>query len=108
MFFKFKFFLPTNDEWYGTYPGGAIFKGDDGDHGAKGFVEVTVGNDLNPEGDAIRIGFWGTDDFAMVKDTENRDPAHIKEDLMEALIFVHNIPKPISKDYLRIIGFETF
>lgn len=91
---KFRFFLPTKDEWYGTYKGG--------------YVEVLVGDELNPEFNQIRIGFWGNDDMALIKDSEKYDPKESKERLRDALTYVLSMPTPITKDYLREQGFECF
>lgn len=91
---KFNFFLPTEDEWCGTYPGG--------------YVECVISNELCPKYDQIRIGFWGNDDMALILDSEKKDPSNAAADMMEALSFVQKIPRPISKDYLRSIGFEAF
>ena len=90
----FSFFLPTKDNWYGTYPGG--------------YVECVISDGLNPELNQIRIGFWGNDDTALVKDGEKYDPTLGKQKIFEAFKFVQEIPRPISKEYLRKIGFEPF
>jgi hypothetical protein len=91
---KYHFFLPTVDEWYGTYEGG--------------YVEVFVGDELNPEFNQIRIGFWGNDDTALIKDSEKYHPEESKEKLRDALEYVLSMPLPITKGYLRKEGFDPF
>ena len=89
-----KFFLPTEDEWYGTYDGG--------------YVEVVISDGLNPELNQLRIGFWGNDDTALIRDSEMYDPEESKEKVRDAIEYVLSMPQPITKEYLRKEGFEAF
>ena len=91
---SYYFFLPTEDEWYGTYKGG--------------YVKVQISNGLSPKFNQIRIGFWGNDDMALIKDSDIMSPEEADAYMHQAIIAVLNFPQPISKDYLFSIGFETF
>jgi len=91
---RFNFFLPTADEWYGTYDGG--------------YVECVVSNELSPKYDQIRIGFWGNDDTALILDLKKSDKKYQTIDMLDALDLVQKIPLPIKKDTLRELGFEPF
>lgn len=91
---NFSFFLPTEDEWYGTYKGG--------------YVKVHISNGLSPEFNQVRIGFWGNDDMALIRDSEVMSVYKADAYMYESLMWVLNLPRPISKDYLRSQGFEAF
>jgi hypothetical protein len=91
---QFEFFLKTDDDWCGTFDGG--------------YVKVIISNELSPAHDVIRIGFWGTDDFAMITDSGKKDPAFALIDMSEAMVIVQQLPKPISIGTLKDLGFEPF
>jgi len=92
---KIKFFLPTKEEWYGTYDGG--------------YVEVYLTNDLYPTCGKwirqIRIIFSGNDDCMWTKTydikEENKDI-----EFLDALDQISKMPLPITKKHLSSVGFE--
>ncbi len=86
------FFIPTEEEWYGTYEGG--------------YVEVVISNESYPEKNTIRIVFEGNDDFMMTwgKDI---DPKNEKDEFFDAIKMVASIPVPIKKDDLEKLGFAV-
>lgn len=92
---RITFFLPTEEEWYGTYEGG--------------YVEVYVSNEKQPFAGGWRheiiINFSGNDDLMWRKIYAIEENDKDKE-LMDALNMISKIPLPVTKEYLKTIGFE--
>lgn len=97
---KIKFFLPTQEEWYGTFEGG--------------YVEVYITNDKQPINitkngcdwtHVIFIVFQGNDDCMWAK-RYNIEDSQKDIELLKAFELVSNIPLPVTKEYLKTIGFE--
>jgi len=86
------FFLPTKEDWYGTYEGG--------------YVEVYITNESYPEKNMIRIVFEGNDDFMMTREKEV-DPKNEEKDIFDAVKMVASVPVPVKKDDLKSMGFEV-
>jgi hypothetical protein len=91
---KFSFFLPTDEDWQETFSGG--------------YVKVIVSNELTPEKDQIRITFCGTGKFFMAVTSGKKDPAMAMVDMFEAFFLVESIPRPVTINFLKSIGFERF
>jgi len=98
---QIKFFLPTEEEWCGTYEGG--------------YVEVFISNDKQPTNITkesctwrhwIFILFQGNDDLMWAKRYEIEDSEKDTE-LLKAFELVSNIPLPVTKEYLKSIGLEA-
>ena len=96
---KIEFFLPTKEEWCGTYEGG--------------YVKVYMSNDKQPTNITkdgcdwkyfIFIIFEGNDDLMWAKRYECEDP---DKEFLNALKMVSKIPIPVEKLYLKSIGFEV-
>lgn len=97
---KMTFYLPTEEDWYGTFDGG--------------YVEVLISNEKQPchftkDGCVWRywifIIFQGNDDLMLAKRYEVEDSEKDAE-LLKAFELISNIPLPVTKEYLRTIGFE--
>jgi hypothetical protein len=98
---KLKFYLPTNDEWCGTFDGG--------------YVECTIINEKQPTNitkkscDWIRhifIIFQGNDDLMLTKRYQIEEKDYDKE-TVKALELIANIPIPVTKEFLKTIGFKV-
>lgn len=97
---QLKFYLPTEEEWYGTFDGG--------------YVECTVINEKQPTNITknhcdwkyfIFIIFNGNDDMMQAKRYEVSEDK-INEETVKALELIANIPLPVTKEYLKTVGFE--
>jgi len=86
------FFLPTEENWYGTYEGG--------------YVKVWISNESYPEKNTIRIVFEGNDDFMMAWGKEI-NPKNEEKEFFNTFKKVMSIPIPIKKDGLKKAGFEV-
>jgi hypothetical protein len=98
---KIEFFLPTLEEWCGTYEGG--------------YVQVYITNDKQPINITknhcdwkhfIFIIFSGNDDLMWAKRYEIEDSQKDIE-LLKAFELVSKIPTPIMKEDLIKLGFES-
>ncbi len=87
-----EFFLPTEEPWACTFPGG--------------FVRVLISNELSSEKDRFRISFFGTTNYGLTFDGKRFNKVDEFSYFMEALNMVHNIPKPISIWHLKKLGFK--
>jgi len=91
-----KFFLPTEENWHGTYDGG--------------YVEVYISNGIQPTGDEwkywIFILFQGNDDEMWAKRYQIEDSQKDVE-LLKAFELISKIPLPVTKKYLKTIGFDV-
>jgi len=97
---KIEFYLPTKEEWYGTFDGG--------------YVQVLVSNEKQPTNITkdrcdwvhfIFIIFQGNDDCMWAKRYECKDDPG--KELLNALELISKIPLPVEKAYLKSIGFEV-
>ena len=98
---RFKFYLPTEEEWCGTFNGG--------------YVECTVVNERQPTNIIkdycvwkyfIFIIFNGNDDMSWTKRYEITEEKR-DEETLKALELVASIPLPVTKAYLKTVGFES-
>ena len=98
---RLKFYLPTEENWCGTFDGG--------------YVECIIINEKQPTNitkdhcDWIRnifIIFQGDDDLMWAKRYEIKEEDCDKE-TVKALELIANIPLPVTKKYLQTIGFEV-
>jgi len=96
-----KFYLPTEENWCGTF--------DDG------YVECIIINEKQSTNitkescDWIRhifIIFQGNDDLMWAKRYQIAENDCDKE-TVKALELIANIPLPVTKEYLKTIGFES-
>lgn len=94
------FYLPTKDEWYGTYEGG--------------YVEVKIHCGMQPKNITkeycdwvymMFIIFQGNDDL-MYRKYYQIEESKQDEELIKVFKIISEIPLPITKSYLRSIGFE--
>jgi len=90
---RLKFYLPTQEEWCGTFDGG--------------YVECVIINEKQPTLSCnwirhIFIIFQGNDDLMLAKRYQIAENDCDKE-TVKALELVTNIPLPVTKAY----GFET-
>lgn len=95
-----EFFLPTQENWCGTYEGG--------------YVKVYISNDKQPinitkDGcdwqNEIIINFSGNDDL-MWRKIYPIEEKNKNNELLKALDMISKIPLPVTKSYLKNIGFN--
>ena len=98
---ELKFYLPTEEDWYGTFDGG--------------YVERLFHNGIQPTNITkdhcdwkyfIIIVFQGNDDMMWRKSYEISEEKR-NEETIKALEMIANIPLPVTKKYLETIGFEN-
>jgi hypothetical protein len=98
---RLKFYLPTEEDWCGTFSGG--------------YVECTIINEVQPTNikgaccdwvRSIYIIFQGNDDLMLAKRYVVDENLCDKETI-SALELISNIPVPVTKEYLKTIGFES-
>lgn len=98
---RLKFYLPTEEDWCGTFDGG--------------YVECILINEKQPVNITkdrcdwkyfIFIIFNGNDDLMWAKRYEITEEKR-NEETVKALEMIAKIPLPVTKEYLKTIGFEA-
>ena len=87
---KFSFFLPTDDDWKSTFPGG--------------FVKAIITNE--PDKKHIAISLQGTGKYSLSIVSGEKEPIFSSIDMFEALVLADSLPRPISIEYLKKKDFE--
>lgn len=97
---RLTFYLPTQEDWCPTFDGG--------------YVRCIIINEKQPTNITkdkcdwkyfIFIIFQGNDDLMWAKRYEI-DESKRDEETVKALELISEIPLPVTKEYLKIIGFE--
>jgi len=98
---RIKFYLPTEEEWCGTFKSGyvecCIITGKQPTNITKGHCDWI---------DHIFILFQGNDDLMWAK-RYRIEEADVDKETVKALELISNIPLPVTKKYLKTIGFES-